>query len=120
MNTSLITDVLGGTIHAEELSGSSNMIFSNSAMKLLNSSLLSLAGVHRFIYLSSILKLFYNRFLLNYAAFPWWVCTLGGNLAWGLSDSPFCNVLPDNANIWVFPVGLMVVVCFLVVCLLDL
>ena len=46
MNTSLITDVLGGTSHAEELSKSSNMIFSNSAMKLLNSSLLLLAGVH--------------------------------------------------------------------------
>ena len=53
---------------------------------------------------------FYNRFLLNYAAFPWWICILGGgNLAWGLLDSPFCSVLPDNANIWVFPVSLTVV-----------
>ena len=46
MNTSLITDVLGGGSHAEELSKSSNIIFSNSMMKLLNSLLLSLAGVH--------------------------------------------------------------------------
>ena len=46
MNTSLITDVLGVASHAEESSESSNIIFSNSAKKLLNSSLLSLAGVH--------------------------------------------------------------------------
>ena len=45
MNTSLITDVLGVASHAEESSKSSNSIFLNSEMKLLNSSLLSLAGV---------------------------------------------------------------------------
>ena len=46
MNTSLITDVLSGASHAEESSESSNMMFLNSEMKLLNSSLESLAGVH--------------------------------------------------------------------------
>ena len=46
MNTSLISDVLVVASHAEELSESSNMIFSNSVMKLLNSLLLLLAGVH--------------------------------------------------------------------------
>ena len=46
MNTSLITDVFGGASHTEKSSESSNMIFSNSEMKLLNSSLLSLTGVH--------------------------------------------------------------------------
>ena len=46
MNTSLVTDVLGVASHAEESSDSSNMIFSNPEMKLLNSSLMSLAGVH--------------------------------------------------------------------------
>ena len=47
MNTSLITDVLGVASHAEESSESSNMIFLNSEMKLLNSLLLLLAGAHR-------------------------------------------------------------------------
>ena len=37
MNTSLIIDVLGGASHAEESSESSNMMFLNSEMKLLNS-----------------------------------------------------------------------------------
>ena len=46
MTTSLITDVLGVASHAGESSESSNMIFLNSEMKLLNSLLLSLAGVH--------------------------------------------------------------------------
>ena len=46
MNTSLITDVLGAASHAEESCESSNMMFSNSDMKLWISSLLSLVGVH--------------------------------------------------------------------------
>ena len=46
MNISLITAVLGIASHTEELSKSSNMIFSNSEVKLLNSSLLLLAGVY--------------------------------------------------------------------------
>ena len=46
MKTSLITNALGVASHAEELSESFNIIFSNSEMKLLNSLLqLSLAGV---------------------------------------------------------------------------
>ena len=58
MNTSLITDVISSASHTEELSKSSNMMFSNSAIKLLNSSPESLAGVHSsFICLLS-LKLF--------------------------------------------------------------
>ena len=40
MKTSLITDVLGATSHADELSESSNIMFSNSEIKLLNSLLL--------------------------------------------------------------------------------
>ena len=55
--------LLGVASHAEELSKSFNMIFLNSEMKLLNSLLLSLAGVHSFIYLSSILKLFTKGFI---------------------------------------------------------
>ena len=46
MNTSLITDVLSKASHAEESSGSSNMMFLNSEIKLLNSSPELLAGVH--------------------------------------------------------------------------
>ena len=46
MNTSLITDLLSSANHAEELSESSNMMFSNSEIKLLNSLPESLAGVH--------------------------------------------------------------------------
>ena len=46
MNTSLITDVLSGASHAEESSKSSNMMFSNSEIRLLNSSPEALAGVH--------------------------------------------------------------------------
>ena len=49
MNTSLITDALGGASHAEESSEFSNMMFLNSEMKLLNSSLESLTGVHNSI-----------------------------------------------------------------------
>ena len=46
MKTSLITDALNAASHAEELSESSNIIFSNSEIKLLNSSLQLLpAGV---------------------------------------------------------------------------
>ena len=46
MNTSLITDdALDDTSHAEELSQSSSIMFSNSKMKLLKSSVLSLVGV---------------------------------------------------------------------------
>ena len=56
---------------------------------------------------------FYDRFLLNYIVFPWWICTLGGNLVWGLLDNPFCSVLPDNSLILVFPVSLMAVAYFL-------
>ena len=45
MKTSLITDVLGATSQADESSESSNIMFSNSEIKLLNSSLqLSSAG----------------------------------------------------------------------------
>ena len=46
MNTSLIIDALGGASHAEELSEVFNMMFLNSDMKLMNSSLESLTGVH--------------------------------------------------------------------------
>ena len=54
MNTSLITDALGGASHAEESSESSNMMFLNSEMNLLNYSLESLTGVHNlFIHLLS-------------------------------------------------------------------
>ena len=60
MKTSLITDVLGPTSHADELSESSNIMFSNSEIKLLNSSLLlSSAGAEM---LSSILKPFTKSF----------------------------------------------------------
>ena len=46
MKTSLITDALGAASHAEELSESANIIFTNSKIKLLNSLLqLSSAGV---------------------------------------------------------------------------
>ena len=55
MNTSLIIDALGGASHAEESSESSNMMFSNSEMKLMNSLLESLTGVHN---LSPILELY--------------------------------------------------------------
>ena len=70
MNTSLITDVLSGASHTEESSESSNMMFSNSEMKLLNSLLESLAGciVCLFVFYPETL---YNRFLLNYIVFPW-------------------------------------------------
>ena len=44
MKTSLITDALGATSHADESSESSNIIFLNSEIKLLNSSLLLSAG----------------------------------------------------------------------------
>ena len=43
---SLITDVLSSASHAEESSESSDMMFSNSEMKLLNCLLDLLAGVH--------------------------------------------------------------------------
>ena len=46
MNTSLITDVVSGANHTEELSESSSMMFLNSEMKLLNSLPELLAGVH--------------------------------------------------------------------------
>ena len=46
MNTSLITDVLSGVSHTEESSESSNMMFSNSEIKLLNSLSELLADVH--------------------------------------------------------------------------
>ena len=46
MNTSLITDVLSGASHTEESSKSSNMMFSNSEIKFLNSLPESPAGVH--------------------------------------------------------------------------
>ena len=46
MNTSLITDVLNGASQAEESSETSNMLFLNSEMKLLNTSLELLASVH--------------------------------------------------------------------------
>ena len=46
MNTSLITDVVSSASHTEESSESSNMMFLNSAIKLLNSSPELLAGVH--------------------------------------------------------------------------
>ena len=71
MNTSLITDVLGCASHAEELSESSNIIFSNSVMKLLNSLLLSLAYAPISLICLLSLKLFYGMFLLSYAAFPY-------------------------------------------------
>ena len=46
MKTSLITAALGATIHADESSESTIMMFSNSEINLLNSSLLlSSAGV---------------------------------------------------------------------------
>ena len=46
MNTSLITgDALDDTSHAEELSESSSIMFSNSKVKLLKSLVLSLVGV---------------------------------------------------------------------------
>ena len=46
MKTSLITDALGAASHAKESSESSNTIFSNSEIKLLNSLLhLSPVGV---------------------------------------------------------------------------
>ena len=46
MNTSLITDVLSSASHAEESSESSNILFLNSEIKLLNSAPKLLAGVH--------------------------------------------------------------------------
>ena len=46
MNTSLIIDVVSSASHAEELSKSSNMMFLNSEIKLLNSLPESLTGVH--------------------------------------------------------------------------
>ena len=61
-----------------------------------------------------------KSFLLDYAVFPLWICIFGGNFAWWLWGSPFCNVLPGNANIWVFPIELMVVVYLFIGGLLDL
>ena len=55
----------------------------------------------------------YDRFLLNYVAFLWLTCVLGGNLVWGLLGSPFYSGLPGSANTWVFPVSLLVVAHFL-------
>ena len=83
MKTSLITDVSGVASHAEELSESSNIIFLNSEMKLLNSSLqLSLAGVD--ISLICLLSWnFYEKFLFSYAVFPLWICILRGTLLGG-------------------------------------
>ena len=76
MNTSLITDVWSGASHAEESSESSNMRLSNSEIKLLNSLPESLAGVHS-LFICLLSETFYDRFLLNYASFLWWICTLG-------------------------------------------
>ena len=111
MNTLLITDVLGNVSHAEESSESSNIIFLNSVMKLLNFITAVTSSCAYFIYLSSILKPFMKVFIkLHCLSFV--DLFFVEELCLGAVGQPFCGVLPGNANIWVFPVGLTVVVCF--------
>ena len=62
MNTSLITDVFVGASHAEESSEPSNMMFSNSEMKLVEFLTTVIDRCAYSIYLPSILKLFTKGF----------------------------------------------------------
>ena len=102
MKTLLITDALSVASHAEELSESSNIIFWNSEIKLLNSSYSYPKQVWIFCWSAFYPEMFYQKVFIRFylVRFPLWIYILRGNFAWGLWGSPFCSVLPGNANIW--------------------
>ena len=82
MNTSLITDVLGGASHAEKSSEYSNIMFSNSEMKLLNSLLESLAGVHN-LFICLLSWNFLQWVFIKLHCLSLVDLYFGGNLVWG-------------------------------------
>ena len=79
MKTLLITDALGVASHAEELSESSNIIFWNSEIKLLNSSYSHPKQVWIFCWSAFYPEMFYKKFLLGFI----WLGFLCGFIFWG-------------------------------------
>ena len=107
MKTSLITNALGVASHAEELSKSSNFIFSKSEMKMLNSSLLTLAGVDiSLICLLSwnlLQKVFIKLCCLSFVDFlsSWWLlCAFCSWLAGPVRRTKLCGWNILNFECW--------------------
>ena len=90
MNTSLITNALGVASHIEESAETSNIIFLNSEMKLLNSSLqLSLAGVGISCRSAFYPETSYEKFLLSYTVFSFVDLYFEGELSLGAVGQSF-------------------------------
>ena len=95
MKTSLITNALGIASHAEELSESSNIIFLNSEIKLLNSLLPVITSRCGYFIKSAFYpETFYEKFLLSYAVFSFVDLYFEGELCLGAVGQFFLKCSP--------------------------